>query len=298
MKTLTKIAIAAAAMFLPSAAHAGCVGVTISGVPTLTFDPFAVNHPGKSFDIIVAPTGCPQGTTVEFWFRDDVPPPPNNRKLGDIPLELRYSGADYLSPPGNSNNVPNNTFTRSATTNLTVPIDIALLPTGSSSAVSTTREFSLYYRSSDDSRTIQRIPLVLSLSVTGSLQLSVNGSGAAAINFGVLQPGAARSLMLTAKGTQPFAITMGSLYGQSMRRISTCGLPVTGKDVLEAIDYSVSIGSKSVSIQTPYTDLSPSGGTMFEKLVPFTVTVDSALDPKGKRAGNYCDVITLKISAL
>lgn len=298
MKTLTKLALIAAATFLPSAAHAGCVGVTVGGVPALTFDPFAVNQPGKTFDIIVAPTGCQTTPTVEFWFRDDVPPPPNNRKIGGVPLELRYAGTDYLASTGNSGNVPSTTFSKTATTNLTIPIDIALLPSGATAAQSTTREFSLYYRSSDDLRNIQRVPLVLSLAVIGSFQLSVNGSGIAALNFGTIQPGAAQSLMLTAKGTQPFAIRMESLYQQSMRRTSTCGLPIASKDVLESIDYGVALGGRSISITSPYTDQSPSGGEMFEKMIPFTVTIDPAFDPKSKRAGNYCDVIQLKISGI
>lgn len=300
MKCVIQIIAAFFALSLASVAHGSCVTVSTSNVPVINYDPFSPTVPLQSFDIRLNKAACTGGATptLTFWFRDDVPPTTNTHKLGGIALELRYNGSDYLASSGAPNAIPPRTFAISPGVTTSLGIDVALITSPIDQVKSDARDVSLYYSATDDGGQIQRIPLHIVLALTSSFALSANGSGNATLDFGVLAPGISRSIILTASGTTRFKIEMESLYGQALRRTANCGVALDRFDALESIAYQAQVGIRPISISTPYTDASPKDGEVFRRILPFTVMVDPTFLPGQRRAGNYCDIIKLKISAL
>lgn len=280
-------------------AHANCVTLSQPSVPVISYDPFSAVSPAAHFAIQINTSGCGAviPPRVYIWFRDDLPPVPIAHELGGMTLALRYQGTDYLSSAGDPKLVPANVIAISPNMTSEVRMDISLQVTSINGIYNESRNFSMYYQVGDGNSPVQQMSINLTLSLLSSFSLTANGVGSTSLDFGTLVAGSSGSLLLTARGTERFKIEMESLYGQALRRTSTCGIALDRFDPLESIAYQAQLGAKHIDVTTPYTDLSPSAGKVFERTLPLTITVDPNFQSSQRRAGDYCDVIKLRISS-
>lgn len=299
MSAMRDILVTGLMFFLPEAAHASCVAVAPSAVPTVSYDPFSQAIAGTIFSIDVNTSNCPDGSNPggQIWFSDDAGLVPARLELGGMVLSLSYAGIELLSLGGSAQEPGGNSIQSAQSGAQSFQVSIALPRTGSGGVRSESREFSIYYRFEDD-RIVRRLPLQLALKLAPSFEIVANGSGQGTLDLGELAAGATGSLLVNARGTDKFRIEMQSQHGQTLRRVEGCGVPATGTDPLETIDYTATLGGAPISIATPFVDISPRGEELFEKTLPLTVSISPGFKPEQKRAGRYCDVIRLTISPL
>ncbi|WP_299329607.1 hypothetical protein [Parasphingopyxis sp.] len=283
---------------LPQSAEA-CVAVTTPGPGTVDYDPTALSPTIRSFQVTVQ-ENCNRGADagrqpVQIWFTDDIEPQPYG-EVGGVPFNINRRARNLLTTPVAPVATP---FTFAFTPGSEVlDFEIAFAP--GMSATSGIRQISINWSTVDEFGNIitGSLPFPVAIQLRPSFSIRIAGGGRTRdLNFGRLGAGDVRSLDLQARATHPFRIEMDSTYGERLRRARPCGIRVgPPRDAADFINYSASLNGRPISSSTPYIDLSPSGSrTVNFPALPFRVRIDPALDPTSKRAGRYCDVITLSI---
>lgn len=277
-------------------AQASCAIVTVKAEPDLNYDPFGGRGGQDKLELLINRSGCrdreDQTAPIEIWFADDRHPSGGERRVGGVPIEIRAQGVNYLARGGSSSS--GGVLSVGGSGERVVHFDVVTQP-DEPGAFDQEREISVYYRSVGHQGQALRLPVRLRLRLLPKFDLSANGSGTAGMNFGTIEPGEEMALILRARGTQPFKIEMRSLYASHLRRVRVCGAPVSANDPLETIAYATSIGGQPVSPNADFTDRSVEAGKLFEQRLPLSVKVDPAFSSQRKRAGDYCDVISLRI---
>lgn len=299
IKRLSQLVLATVfACSFPGTAIATCALVSVKFEPDLTYDPFGGRGAQSRLELFVTRTGCGPGEEtrpIEIWFADDRQTAAGDRMIGGVPVEIRSQGINYLGRGGAG--PAGNVLQAAGAGERTLQFDVSSEP-DVASAFDEQRELSVYYRASGDPGPARRVPVMMRLRLLPKFDLSVNGGRNANLNFGIIEPGEEMALLLRARGTQPFKIEMSSLYGSRMRRVKVCGEPISSHDPLEAIDVSLSIGGQFVTDRMSYRDTSVQSGKVFEQRLPFIAKIDPGFAPARKRAGDYCDVISLRVVPL
>lgn len=241
-----------------------------------------------------AAAGCTFPRSVSVWFVDDVEIA-TPKMIGGVPFSLDLQGATYLFGPGEA---VARTYDVSVVGPTDVPINYSLQP--GYDATAATRQIRMRWSTTDAAGAPiegeQILTIGLSIVPVFSLTLSASGAGGL-LDFGSLHGGAQLITNIDIRSSNAFSIRATSQYAGVMRRVTTCGetLAQTG-DPAEMVGYSATLNGMPISITTAFID-TRGDGTSVRSLynVPFAVSVDPALDPTGKRAGTYCDVITLRI---
>lgn len=295
--------IAAAALLAgltaPAAANA-CVNAVAAQPGTQAYDAAAAANGQQSFDVTfvdVCPA-LPAPRNVEVWFTDDVDPGAP-RMIGGVPFDIRQGGVSYLFAPGERVSQP---YALSfAPPSATRSFAFILYPGYDASAA--TRQIRMHWSTTDANgdpvENEQVLTLGLSIVPLFSLQMSGGGNGSM-LDFGVLQPGARLSAQLNVRTSSAFTITATSQYSGALRRASPCGAPLgpAGEEA-ELVHYSATLNGRAIDEATPYADTNGDGASVRSiDGLPVEVTIDPALDPRTKRAGSYCDVLTLSIAPL
>lgn len=237
---------------------------------------------------------------IEIWLRDRIDNNGPQKSLGGLPVEVRQSTVNVLNGVNEGAiRFARFSYARSASP-AAAQLDIRL-PGGSSNAVSDTRQYDLFWRYQDGAgeTRIGSRPVTFAMVVTPAFEAAIAGGGKThTMDFGQLTAGDAQSVNLRLRATDPFQVTLASQNGGVMRRVSTCGAAAVDRLTDQnSIAYSTTLDGQPISMRNGYVNIQPRGDavTTFEN-VPFKVQIDPNLNPGEKLAGQYCDVITLRIS--
>lgn len=301
------VALAGSAMALPQAASA-CTLITLQQSPaTLNYDPFSGLPQSVNFSIRLT-NACGPGVLnenrfVSVWFSDEIDVK-RDKTIGGVLFDIKrnnesvlYTAADTQPPFGL----------------ITLPLDpndasagykdfdyVLTLPAGQA-AQSASKSVLLRYRYQNESHAVVEgrleIPLNLEVKPSFDLRLADTGGLTGEIDLGTFSGSdATRELRLRIGATVPFKISMHSTQGNVLRRTSTCGLAAAPtSDRAEQIDYSAFLGAQALSTSVAFsreqTTLEETGQRID---LPFKILVPG-FNPIERRAGQYCDVITLRI---
>jgi hypothetical protein len=280
----------------PQSAFA-CVNVTTAGPGTRPYDATATTAVYNGFRVSftdVCP-GVPGTRSVSVWFVDDVDTA-TPTVIGNVPFRIQSNnGIRYSFGPGE---IVSQTLDRTFSGSDFVNFNFWLSP--GRDAMAATRQIHMYWRTTDTAGAPiegeQLVTIGLSIVPVFSLTLSAGGTGGL-LDFGSLHGGAQLTTNVDIRSSNAFSIRATSQYSGVMRRVTTCGetLAQTG-DSAEMVGYSATLNGIPISITTAFIDTRGDGASVRSlNNVPFAVRVDPALDSSTKRAGTYCDVITLRI---
>jgi len=304
---ILSIALAGSAFVLPQAAFA-CTLITLKEQPpTINYDPFSGLPQSVNFTIRLTNTCGPgvldENRVVSVWFSDEIDGL-RNKKIGGVSFDIKHNAESVLytasdtQPPSSLDALsfdPRNDLVgyKDFDYVLTLPADQA--------AQSASKSVRLRYRYENENRTFMEgsleVPLNLQVKPSFDLRLADTDGLTGEINLGTFSGADARAeLRLRIGATVPFKISMLTTQGSVLRRTSTCGIPsAPSSDPAEQIDYSAFLGIQALSTTVPFsreqTTLEETGQRIN---LPFKILVPG-FNPIERRAGQYCDVITLKI---
>jgi hypothetical protein len=240
---------------------------------------------------------------VHVWFSDEVDGP-RNKTIGGVAFDVTREAVSFLytasdsQPPIRKDVLSYNLNTdlggyRDYSYTLTLPANQA--------AETATKTLFLKYRyliaNGSEVESSLEVPLNLQVKPSFDLRLADSGGTTGEIDLGTFSgTTATHSLQLKIGANVPYKISMQSTQGGVLRRTTMCGIKMAETtDPAERISYSASLDSQVISPLDPLlrdqTTLAQSG---LRISLPFSVTVPS-FNPIERRAGQYCDVITLKI---
>ena len=304
---ILSLALAGSAMALPQAAVA-CTAITLpQQPPTINYDPFSGLPQSVNFTIRLTNTCGPgelaESRVVSVWFSDEIDGL-RDKKIGGVSFDIKRNAesvlytAAYTQPPlglitlsydPRSDLVGHKDFDYT----LNLPADEA--------AKSATKRVRLRYSYQNASGTFMEgnleVPLNLQVKPSFDLRLADSTGLTGEINLGTFSgTDATAELKLRIGATVPFKISMQSTQGSVLRRTSTCGIPSEPtSDRAEQIDYSASLGAQTLSTSLPFsreqTTLEETGQRIN---LPLKILVPG-FNPIERRAGQFCDVIKLKI---
>jgi hypothetical protein len=155
----------------------------------------------------------------------------------------------------------------------------------------------------------------LTLTVPPALELSVSGvttgagSPTGTLEFGTFSgtSGTSRALSIRALATTAFHVEVESTQGGVLRRTTTCATAAAAStDTAEQLPYTVDIGGQAITPASwggtigsanRYANASNTNAAANQRIIlPVTVTVP-AFDLTSRRAGQFCDVVRLRIRA-
>lgn len=134
-------------------------------------------------------------------------------------------------------------------------------------------------------------PLALDIEVLPVMSLSLAGAGESeTVDFGALQTGAARTVLIRAKSNRSFSFELQSDNGGAMRLKGRAGGVLRDR-----VAYDVSVnGGPAFSLEGPVlTQVSYDATGLGGEMIPIRVTLG---DTSNLRAGLYGDVITVTIT--
>jgi hypothetical protein len=158
-------------------------------------------------------------------------------------------------------------------------------------------------------------PTTLTLTVPPTLELSVSGvttgvgSPIGMLEFGTFaaSTGTSRAISIRALATTAFNVEVESTQGGVLRRTTTCAAAAaTTSDAAEQLPYSVDINGQSVTpaawggtigSANRYASSANTNAAPNQRVIlPVTITVPG-FDLATRRAGQFCDVVRLRIRA-
>lgn len=309
---LSLLALAMPAKSWAQACHTFTLPSTVSGTysgSNLTIAlPVTVTHNGNN---------CPFSNGVyvnfeEIGYTGSV----GNSSIAGVPYSINHSGSSNLIHPENQSGYYSYSFLGSlgpGGTPLTASFQITL-PAGYVATGSSTKTLRIHSYDWSVGRFVARQSFQLRISAPETLELTVAGTttetGAATstLDFGSFTGTSdTRSLSIRSKSNIPYVISVESTQGGVLRRTTSCGLAAsTTNDPAEQQAYSVNIGGQAVtpamlggSIGSNNRFVSSSATTGLandRRIIPMSVTVP-AFNLAERRAGQFCDVIRLRIAA-
>jgi hypothetical protein len=293
---------------VPNAASA-CTGLTLLGgnPPAIAYNPFSGSPATQTFTVqvtnICGPGVQPGQRSAQIWFVDDIPPAPYNRRLGGALYDITFASSSVLSDAGNPA-PPKLTVVYAANqggaqTNQQRTFTISL--PASQSATTAQRQISMKWSYENENGLVveQSVPINLATSVVSGVNISIAGTGATAgvVDFGTFSGQAeTRGLMLRVGATQAYRVRLETVQGGILRRTTQCGVAATTPAApKEAIAYTATLGGSSLGELAPF--VSPTGtvreGVLHDDL-PLAISVP-AFDLASRRAGQFCDVLRLRV---
>ncbi len=304
---ILSVALAGAAMALPQAAIA-CTAITLpQQPPTINYDPFSGLPQSVNFTIRLSNTcvsdALAEDRVVSVWFSDEMDMP-LNKTIGGVSFDIKRNAESVLFTAADTQ-PPFSLVTLSYDPRRDLvgyrDFDYVLTLPADQAAQSATKRVRLRYRYQNASGTLVEgsleIPLNLQVKPSFDLRLADTGGLKGEIDFGTFNGSdATRELQLRIGATVPFKISMQSTQGSVLRRTNTCGLASAPTlDPAEKIDYSAFLGTQALSTSMAFsqdqTTLKETGQRIN---LPLKILVPG-FNPIERRAGQYCDVITLKI---
>jgi hypothetical protein len=150
--------------------------------------------------------------------------------------------------------------------------------------------FALVAQPSDGEAELDRQLIQLKLPVASISTLNLSGGGlSTAVDFGPLESGAARSVILEATSNENYSLELGSLH-QGRLRLEP---PVSGQDW--SIDYKLTIDGVPADLSNQTLSVTGNGPSLGAQAHTLSFEI---LETSDKRAGLYKDVITATIVPL
>jgi hypothetical protein len=307
-KTIAAAFILMGTTILAPAAAEACSLVTLKRPPSvISYDPFSGLPQNVSFTVQISSLCSSDELApvrrVKAWFSDETAGI-GDRTLGGARMDIFRNGQSFLlistdvQPPFNADILTYDAHSTGAGQQ-EFTYSIVLPANQVARSESKTIRMKYLYQLANASEVLGSldIPLTLDVQQTFDLRLAAGGGTAGEIDFGTFTGSdATRSLNLRVGATLPFKITMSSTQGNQLRRTNSCGLaaPRTA-DQAESIGYAASLDGQALTPNQPFTREQTSLTDVSQRVdLPFSITVPG-FNPIERRAGQYCDVITLRI---
>lgn len=288
---------------IPAVAQAACTNLleTPAGI-TIDYDPLSATDTVKTFTVRQR-NDCNNARGLRtgignFGYWGDLPTPGRTTatKL-DIPilvdgptgdqLNLTQGARDALVQQNFQDRQPGQA--RSADITLTVPRGYHVKPRD--------RQFDLYaigeeQRGNGDVEAIYKV-IPVTVNTVRSVSMSLPGaSTSTTMDFGTLHTGDRKGVNVQIRSTTPFKVTMDS---ENNGVLGLIGDPAGSRSQRSTIPYTAELDGLPISETEDVTSNAPSGPLAAAATWRFRVTIG---DVSKARAGNYRDVVTLKVSPL
>lgn len=292
---LRSIFLLAILLWSPATVHA-CVRAVVTNAGTISYDPTDRNPILRPFQVRLEQI-CDRGgrANAEITFEDSIEAPPYS-VIGGVPFAIVRRGSNLLGSPLEAN--PSRLLFDFNAAGEVFEFEVMLLP--GFVAQSSTREIELVMAYFDETgtRVEQRIPVPISINARPAFSLRVAGGQAQGIvDFGQLSAGLSREIVLGATGTGRYRIEMSSQYNMALRRASPCGVDMPPPlDAADLVPYRAFLNGVGLEKERAVTGRQIAiGARVAEDPLTLAITIDPQLVVEKKRAGRYCDVITLTI---
>ena len=304
---ILSVALAGSALALPQAALA-CTIITLpEQPPIINYDPFSGLPQSVNFKIRLSTTCSDLELSgirvVNIWFSDEMDGL-RDKTIGGVPFDIKRNAESFLyaasdsQPPLRKDSLDYNLTVdlagyRDYSYTISLPANMA--------AQTASKTLRLRYRylnaGGAEVESSLDIPLNLQVSPSFDLRLADTDGTTGEIDLGTFDgTDVTRDLQLRVGATLPFKISMQSTQGSVLRRTTTCGVAsALTTDPAESIGYTASLGTQSLSATQSFTrDQATLAETNQRINLPLRVTVPS-FNPIERRAGQFCDVLTLRI---
>lgn len=275
-----------------------CVLVNSAGPGMIEYDPTEEIAKTQLFDVIIQNTCETNGSlsprSIELWFEDDIEPAPF-AKVGGVPFSLQRLNREVLETPIRPLSSP----IRLDLSEAQRAVQIEAILTPERRAQTGVRQVSLKWRSADAFGAVfeETLDVLIGIRASSGLGLALNGGVfSETLNFDELEPGERMSTNVIAKAGQPYTISLSSTYGDKLRRVETCGMPLDPtSDPAETIQYTARLDGRRVRQGRSFSQNRSSRAQIARTVHDLTIEIDPNLRPDRKRAGRYCDILTLSI---
>jgi len=282
-------------LWSPSTVHA-CVSAVVTNAGTISYDPTDRSPILRPFQVRLE-RACDRGGRVnaEITFQDSIEAPPYSI-IGGVPFAIVRRGSNLLGSPLEAN--PSRLQFDFNAAGEVFEFEVMLLPGFVAQSSAREIELVLTYIDETGTRVEQRVPVPISISARPAFSLRVAGGQAQGIiDFGQLNAGATREIVIGATATGRYRIEMTSQYDMVLRRASPCGVDMPAPlDTADFVAYRAFLNGVGLQQERAIAGREIAiGARVAEDPLTLSVTIDPQLAIEKKRAGRYCDVITLTI---